>query len=70
MEGKLLKVQSKFENKQWSSVVSVEKHISVVGHLPKEKIGRFTKTFVCIFLRASDENSCHAVGGSAGGSAL
>ena len=51
------KDQPEPENEYDKYAVAVERCGDVVGHLSKEKSGRFTKT-VSHFLRASNENCC------------
>ena len=45
------------ENPTDKSTVCIEKNGNVVGHLPKGKYGRFSKT-IFFFLRADEYGSC------------
>ena len=57
VEGKVLDTRMELENPTDKYAVFIEKNGNVVGHLPKEKYGRFSKT-IFFFLRADEYGSC------------
>ena len=56
--GEILKAPPEPENEYDKYAATFERCADVVGHLPKLRSARFTKT-VPYFLRPSNENCCH-----------
>ena len=57
VKGEMLKATMEPKNKKDKFAVAVMKNDCLVGHLPKEKTGRFAK-MIFYFLRACDSNNC------------
>ena len=57
VEGEVLDTRMEPENPTDKYAVCIEKNGNVVGHLPKGKYGRFSKT-IFFFLRADEYGSC------------
>ena len=57
MKSDMLKAVMEPKNKTDKFAVAVMKNDCLVGHLPKEKTGRFAK-MIFYFLRACDSNTC------------
>ena len=57
VKSEMLKAVMEPKNKTDKFTVAVMKNDCLVGHLPKEKTGRFAK-MILYFLRACDSNTC------------